>query len=282
MTTAEDTPRVTAAATADKSAPAASAQLPSSASTGIDTRAFERARGAGHVCGEEPTYPSAPQAAAPALQVASRVGAALPKLVASASSKASQPAASNGHREATQQASASPGAPGPAATMMSPAANGSGPAEVAHTQSMLERAEDAPAPAVLAPTTTRHASEELAARPPRSTRAEAGASAPKFLSASSRPKDSGHIVPAACTSASRQQAAADAGAVPAGAKEESVKVGGSLAAGERKLHSRHNGDGTPAPGRFAAPKKQDFAALMAARQKKMREAEEAGAGMYFD
>ena len=51
---------------------------------------------------------------------------------------------------------------------------------------------------------------------------------------------------------------------------------------ERKLHSRQDEKGKPTPGKAAAGKKQDFAALMAARQKKMREAEEADEGMYFD
>lgn len=50
----------------------------------------------------------------------------------------------------------------------------------------------------------------------------------------------------------------------------------------RKLHSRQDDLGKPTPGKVAAPKKQDFAALMAARQQKMREAEESGEGMYFD
>jgi len=50
----------------------------------------------------------------------------------------------------------------------------------------------------------------------------------------------------------------------------------------RKLHSRQDDLGKPTPGKIAAPKKQDFAALMAARQQKMRDAEESGEGMYFD
>ena len=66
------------------------------------------------------------------------------------------------------------------------------------------------------------------------------------------------------------------------AKEELPKKENTESnAGGRVLHSRQDEAGKPIPGRAAAVKKQDFAALMAARQKKMREAEEADEGMYF-
>ena len=51
---------------------------------------------------------------------------------------------------------------------------------------------------------------------------------------------------------------------------------------ERKLHCRQDELGNPTPGKAVAGKKQDFAALMAVRQQKMRDAEEADEGMYFD
>ena len=55
-----------------------------------------------------------------------------------------------------------------------------------------------------------------------------------------------------------------------------------IAISERKLHCTQDELGKPTPGKAAEGKKQDFAALMAARQQKMRDAEEADEGMYFD
>lgn len=97
---------------------------------------------------------------------------------------------------------------------------------------------------------------------------------------------------AAASSARANVAPADslrADAQPEENQVQEVQSGSwqSAPSGSRRLLTQHMSQDKdenlkPAPGRVAAPKKQDFAALMAARQKKMREAEEADEGLYFD